>query len=68
MDHRDHMDQLDHQVLIVGYGTEGGQDFWRIKNSWGTKWGEGGFCRVARNAQNLCGVATDATHAVAQMN
>lgn len=53
-------------MLIVGYGTEGGQDYWRIKNSWGSKWGESGFCRVARNAENLCGVATDATHAVAQ--
>ena len=57
---------LDHQVLIVGYGTDDGQDYWRIKNSWNAKWGEAGFCRVARNANNLCGVATDATHAIAQ--
>lgn len=55
---------LDHQVLIVGYGSENGIDYWRIKNSYGEGWGEKGFIRVARGA-NVCGVATDATHIIA---
>merc|ERR1719247_1359043 len=56
--------KLDHQVAIVGYGTENGKDYWKIKNSWGTDWGENGFCRIARGT-NKCGVAADASHVVA---
>jgi len=52
-------DDLDHAVLAVGYGTENGQDYWLIKNSWSTHWGDDGYVKIARD-QNLCGVATDA--------
>jgi len=46
----------DHAVTAVGYGTENGVDYWLIKNSWGSDWGEGGFIRIKRGV-GMCGVA-----------
>ena len=53
---------LDHGVLIVGYGTESdGTMYWLVKNSWGTGWGDDGYVKIARSENQfdagICGIA-----------
>jgi len=55
--------QLNHHVLVVGYGTTfSGKDFWLVKNDVGTTWGESGYIKMSRNKNNQCGIATHCTY------
>lgn len=59
--------KLDHGVLVVGYGTMSGVDYYRIKNSWGTTWGDAGYIYIGRgpqfnDGQGQCGVLLQASY------
>lgn len=58
--------KVDHGVLLVGYGTDNGIDYWRIKNSWGSNWGENGFVRLERGVRKdgQCGITTMSSYPV----
>ena len=44
---------IDHAILLVGYGTDRLHgDYWSVKNSWGSSWGESGYIRLARTDGN----------------
>ncbi|KAJ8943321.1 hypothetical protein NQ318_004762 [Aromia moschata] len=49
---------IDHGVVVVGYGTEDGQDYWLIKNSWSADWGLSGYMKMVRN-QDMCGITVE---------
>ncbi len=54
-DYKQNMD-VNHAVVLVGYGSENGEDYWLVRNSWGTYYGEDGYIRVKREKETICGV------------
>jgi C1A family cysteine protease len=59
--------ELDHGVLAVGYGKLDGLDYYLIKNSWSTSWGNGGYIMLGRGAQynggdGQCGMLLQASY------
>lgn len=59
---------LDHGVLVVGYGTESTTPYWLVKNSWGTSWGEDGYVKIEKssstNTDGTCGIAMQPSYPV----
>jgi len=56
---------LDHCVMITGYANDptSGMNFWWVRNSWGTDWGENGYLQVELG-YDVCGIADEVTSAI----
>lgn len=67
---KDCLGPIDHAVNIVGYGTdEKGQNYFKIRNSWTTSWGEQGYIRLANDdptGDGACSVLTTPTYPVCE--
>ena len=56
----------DHIILAIGFGTDQrtGLDYYLVRNSWGTSWGEQGYGRIARTGDGIgiCGIQIQGTY------
>jgi len=57
--------ELNHGVTAVGYGVEGGKEFYLVKNSWGSGWGAKGFIKVGiKDGPGFCGIQMKSSYPV----
>ncbi|XP_040474724.1 cathepsin S [Falco naumanni] len=54
--------EVNHAVVVIGYGTLNEKDYWLVKNSWGVHFGDQGYIRMSRNHANHCGIASYASY------
>lgn len=55
---------INHAVMIVGYNTSAtGQDYWIVRNQWGTQWGDQGYFYLPRGL-NYCNLLESLVYAV----
>jgi len=58
--------RLDHAVAAVGYGTEAGQDYYIVRNSWSASWGDEGYIKIAAvEGKGICGIQMQNSYPVA---
>jgi len=57
--------QLDHGVTAVGYGTESGDDYFLVRNSWGASWGDAGYVKIGASSENICGILSQPSYPTA---
>ena len=59
---------INHAVLIIGYGIENNIKYWLVKNSWGKRWGINGYIKIKRtdsnNTRGICGIAISPSYPV----
>jgi len=54
---------LTHGLLVVGYGKKDSKKYWKVKNSWGTTWGDNGYGKVIRD-ENMCAIGNWANYPI----
>ena len=47
---------INHAMDVVGYGTDSGKDYWKVRNSWGAGWGLRGYVMIKRGG-NTCSIS-----------
>jgi C1A family cysteine protease len=58
---------LDHAVAAVGYGTEGGQEYYIVRNSWSASWGDAGYIKIAAvDGAGICGIQMESLYPAAK--
>lgn len=56
--------QVDHSLVVVGYGSIDGKKYWIAKNSWGTSWGDKGYIFLSKDKNNQCGIANTLSYPI----